>query len=122
MEKIEILKAYFSSFNLTPDATFLAWRKEALVVAPLYSGVVQVFNTKTETGGYEEGEGLVGRSVYKCTVSVVMCTVCTNFTSAASGRLTPSPCLRTSWPQQSPKRSSKHLKGELFDCALMQSK
>jgi len=48
------------SFNLTPDATFLAWRKEALVVAPLYSGVVQVFNTKTETGGYEEGEGLVG--------------------------------------------------------------
>merc|ERR1712045_202809 len=27
------------SFNLTPDATFLAWRKEALVVAPLYSGV-----------------------------------------------------------------------------------
>ena len=31
-----------------------------LVVAPLYSGVVQVFNTKTEDGGYEEGEGLVG--------------------------------------------------------------
>ena len=48
------------SFTLTPDATFLTWRKEVLVVAPLYSGVVQVFNTKTETGGYEEGEGLVG--------------------------------------------------------------
>ena len=48
------------SFSLTPDATFLCWRKEALVVAPLYSGVVQVFNTKTAAGGYEEGEGLVG--------------------------------------------------------------
>ena len=48
------------SFSLTPDATFLTWRKEVLVVAPLYSGVVQVFNTKTETGGYEESEGLVG--------------------------------------------------------------
>ena len=30
------------------------------MVAPLYSGVVQVFNTKTAAGGYEEGEGLVG--------------------------------------------------------------
>ena len=48
------------SFTLTPDATFLTWRKEVLVVAPLYSGVVQVFNTKTENGGYEESEGLVG--------------------------------------------------------------
>ena len=32
-------------FTLTPDATFLAWRKDILLVAPLYSGVVQVFNT-----------------------------------------------------------------------------
>lgn len=98
------------------------------MVAPLYSGVVQVFNTKTETGGYEEGEGLVGRSVYKCTmlsvctVSAVVCTACTYFISAASGRSTPSPCLRTSWPQQSPKLSSKQLQGDLFDYALMQSK
>ena len=30
------------------------------MVAPLYSGVVQVFNTKTETGGYAESEVLVG--------------------------------------------------------------
>ena len=29
------------------------------MVAPLYSSVVQVFNTKTETGGYDESEGLV---------------------------------------------------------------
>ena len=29
-------------FSLTPDATFLVWRKDLLVVAPLYSGVVQV--------------------------------------------------------------------------------
>ena len=46
------------------------------MVAPLYSGVVQVFNTKTETGGYEEGEGLVGRSVYLCVLCVLLCVLC----------------------------------------------
>ena len=29
-------------FTLTPDATFLVWRKDFLLVAPLYSGVIQV--------------------------------------------------------------------------------
>ena len=29
-------------FTLTPDATFLVWRKDFLLAAPLYSGVVQV--------------------------------------------------------------------------------
>ena len=29
-------------FSLNPDASFLIWRKDILVVAPLYTGVVQV--------------------------------------------------------------------------------
>ena len=29
-------------FTLNPDASFLIWRKDILVVAPLYTGVVQV--------------------------------------------------------------------------------
>ena len=54
-------------FTLTPDATFLAWRKDILLVAPLYSGVVQVFNTNNNTisnnnsnSSYEEMASLVG--------------------------------------------------------------
>ena len=55
-------------FTLTPDATFLAWRKDILLVAPLYSGVVQVFNTNTNSSNnnnnsnssYEEMASLVG--------------------------------------------------------------
>ena len=58
-------------FSLTPDATFLVWKKESLLCAPLYSGVVQVrldtvmlwlpgavqvFNTAE----YEEKSSLVG--------------------------------------------------------------
>ena len=29
-------------FTLNPDASFLIWRKDILVVAPLFTGVVQV--------------------------------------------------------------------------------
>ena len=56
-------------FTLTPDATFLAWRKDILLVAPLYSGVVQVFNTNntisnssnsSNSSNYEEMASLVG--------------------------------------------------------------
>ena len=48
-------------FTLTPDATFLVWRKDILVVAPLYSGVVQVFNTNiSSNNNYEEMTSLVG--------------------------------------------------------------
>ena len=51
-------------FTLTPDATFLAWRKDILLVAPLYSGVVQVFNTNNtnnnNNSSYEEMASLVG--------------------------------------------------------------
>ena len=55
-------------FTLTPDATFLAWRKDILLVAPLYSGVVQVFNTNNtisnnsnnNNSNYEEMASLVG--------------------------------------------------------------
>ena len=58
-------------FTLTPDATFLAWRKDILLVAPLYSGVVQVFNTNNtisnnsnnnsnSNSNYEEMASLVG--------------------------------------------------------------
>ena len=56
-------------FTLTPDATFLAWRKDILLVAPLYSGVVQVFNTNNtisnntisnSNSSYEEMASLVG--------------------------------------------------------------
>ena len=58
-------------FTLTPDATFLAWRKDILLVAPLYSGVVQVFNTNntisnsnnntnSSNSSYEEMASLVG--------------------------------------------------------------
>ena len=60
-------------FTLTPDATFLAWRKDILLVAPLYSGVVQVFNTNntisnssnnnntnSNNSSYEEMASLVG--------------------------------------------------------------
>ena len=58
-------------FTLTPDATFLAWRKDILLVAPLYSGVVQVFNTNNSSStssnnnsnnnsNYEEMASLVG--------------------------------------------------------------
>jgi WD40 repeat protein len=43
-------------FVLTPDASFLIWKKDTLISAPLYSGVVQVFNTNT----YEEKQSLVG--------------------------------------------------------------
>jgi len=43
-------------FVLTPDASFLSWRKDTLICAPLYSGVVQVFNTSN----YEEKQSLVG--------------------------------------------------------------
>jgi len=43
-------------FVLTPDATFLIWKKDILISAPLYSGVVQVFNT----ANYEEKQSLVG--------------------------------------------------------------
>jgi len=43
-------------FVLTPDASFLIWKKDTLISAPLYSGVVQVFNTTN----YEEKQSLVG--------------------------------------------------------------
>jgi len=45
-------------FSLTPDATFMVWRKDFLLVAPLYSGVVQIFTTANSD--YKESESLVG--------------------------------------------------------------
>ena len=41
---------------MTPDASFLIWKKDILISAPLYSGVVQVF----DTSNYEEKQSLVG--------------------------------------------------------------
>ena len=40
----------------------MVWRKDTLVVAPFFSGVVQVFNTKNkeEENEYEEMASLVG--------------------------------------------------------------
>merc|ERR1712127_1043050 len=32
-------------FPLHPDASFLLWRKDTIIVAPLFTGVVQVFDT-----------------------------------------------------------------------------
>ena len=46
-------------FTLTPDATFMVWRKDFLLVAPLYSGVIQIFNTSYSN--YEESGNLVGK-------------------------------------------------------------
>merc|ERR1712227_130065 len=40
------------------DATFLVWRKDLLVVAPLYSGVVQIFSTASNN--YQEQPSLIG--------------------------------------------------------------
>lgn len=45
-------------FTLTPDATFLVWRKDFLLVAPLYSGVIQIFST--DHSKYEETGSLAG--------------------------------------------------------------
>jgi len=46
-------------FSLTPDATYMVWRKDFLLVAPLYSGVIQIFNTSYSN--YEESGNLVGK-------------------------------------------------------------
>jgi len=45
-------------FTLNPDASFLIWRKDILVVAPLFTGVVQVFDTASSS--YKEREPLIG--------------------------------------------------------------
>ena len=46
-------------FSLTPDATYMVWRKDFLLVAPLYSGVIQIFSTSYSN--YEESGNLVGK-------------------------------------------------------------
>jgi len=53
-----ILVTRLHRFTLTPDATFLVWRKDFLLAAPLYSGVVQIFST--EPSKYEETGSLSG--------------------------------------------------------------
>jgi len=47
-------------FTLTPDATYLVWKKDILAVAPLYSGVVQVYDTNNSNSSFEEMPSLVG--------------------------------------------------------------
>ena len=49
-------------FTVTPDATIMIWKKDTLVLAPFFSGVVQVFNTGTrdDKTEYEEMASLVG--------------------------------------------------------------
>ena len=37
-----IIQTDCDRFSLTPDATYMVWRKDFLLVAPLYSGVIQV--------------------------------------------------------------------------------